>query len=240
MNPEKKQAAATPPPARFGEIVGASPIEVKAQPSPSAVSQLYRDEARQIVKLHDEILTAARSALTTAIRAGEILWSIKEKLEHGNWLPWLKASVPFSERTARNYVACYKRQDELNRQAIAGLTEAYYWLCDSAAEADELEAIEAEIDADDKDEAPEPAQPPAAAATETGDQPVQPQKQRKGFRRITDRALERAQVKIDKELTLTVEQISRQSRAVMPEFGNRLVEHGNALIQQGQRLTNHK
>jgi hypothetical protein len=47
---------------------------------------------------------AWQDAVGHAIRAGELLIEARSQLEHGEWLPWLKANFPGSERSARNYV----------------------------------------------------------------------------------------------------------------------------------------
>jgi hypothetical protein len=76
----------------------------------------------EIKKLHSEIMEAARTSLTKAIRIGELLTPIKKAIGHGKWLPWLKKHLPFSESTACNYIRCYDRRDELKSASVADLT----------------------------------------------------------------------------------------------------------------------
>lgn len=72
--------------------------------------------------------TNFRSAVQHAIRAGELLIEAKSQLGHGEWLPWLEANFPGSERTAQNYMrmarksACVADLPSI-RDAIALLAE---------------------------------------------------------------------------------------------------------------------
>ena len=87
----------------------------------------------EIVALHGEILTAARTSLDKAIRIGELLAGIKSELAHGHWLPWLKSNVPFAERTARNYMRCHTERDRLKSASVADLGDAYQLLAQPQA-----------------------------------------------------------------------------------------------------------
>lgn len=49
----------------------------------------------------------------------------KAELKHGQWLPWLKASVPFTHETARKYTACYENRAKLKFQSDWNLSDAY-------------------------------------------------------------------------------------------------------------------
>lgn len=79
----------------------------------------------EIIRLHGQILDAARTSLDNAIRIGELLVQEKARLNHGEWLPWLKGHVPFSDRTARNYMQCYEQRDRLKMESVSDLTSAY-------------------------------------------------------------------------------------------------------------------
>lgn len=70
-----------------------------------------RLEPRRLAVLAEEIgaevaaaETEFQSAVRHAIRAGEKLIEAKGLVSHGQWLPWLAANFPGSERTARNYI----------------------------------------------------------------------------------------------------------------------------------------
>lgn len=78
----------------------------------------------EIKRLHNDILGHARQSLSDAIRVGELLTQVKAVLKHGEWLDWLK-QIPFNDRTARRYVSCYERRDQLKTDNVANLSEAY-------------------------------------------------------------------------------------------------------------------
>lgn len=65
---------------------------------------------------HNMVENAARSTVEYAIHAGELLIEAKAQVRHGEWLPWLEANFPGSERTARGYM-----QVASNRQRVADL-----------------------------------------------------------------------------------------------------------------------
>ena len=88
-------------------------------------TEIPAEIVQEIARLHQQILGHARNSLNDAIRIGEILTQVKSVLRHGEWLNWLKSSVPFSERTAQNYMACYVRRDAFKSANVADLTRAY-------------------------------------------------------------------------------------------------------------------
>jgi hypothetical protein len=83
------------------------------------------DAAAEIIRLHAEILAAARTTIQKAIRIGELLLQEKQRVGHGKWLPWIKANVGFSERTVRNYIRVYDNRDRLKSANVADLSDAY-------------------------------------------------------------------------------------------------------------------
>ncbi len=62
--------------------------------------------------------------LDKAIRIGELLQEQKAGLKHGEWLPWVKENLPFSERLARDYMRFYNKREELKTAKIADLDDA--------------------------------------------------------------------------------------------------------------------
>jgi hypothetical protein len=100
-------------------------------------------------ELRTEVAAVERSwrdVVGHAIRAGELLLEAKAAVGHGEWLPWLEANFPGSERTARNYMRLATNRQHVAdlptvREAIATLTET------SDAEAPRETDIEARIEA---------------------------------------------------------------------------------------------
>jgi hypothetical protein len=88
----------------------------------------------QILKLHAEILDAARTSLPKAIKIGELLTGLKEKMEHGQWLPWIQKNLSFSDRTAARYIKCFSESDRLGKfDSVTNLTDAYELLSEPKA-----------------------------------------------------------------------------------------------------------
>ncbi len=98
----------------------------------------------EITRLHGEIISAAKSSLQKAKRIGELLTQQKEKLEHGQWLPWLKANLPISQQTASNYMRIFRDWETVKLLNVGNLSEAYRLLA-PPKEPDALSEIETRI-----------------------------------------------------------------------------------------------
>jgi len=83
------------------------------------------DIAQEIARLHTEVLSCVKVGLETAIRIGELLTQQKEKLGHGYFTRWINANLPFTDRTARNYMRLYEGRDRLKTETVSVLTEGY-------------------------------------------------------------------------------------------------------------------
>jgi hypothetical protein len=82
----------------------------KPKPSPATI--------KQINAAHDAVVASGRDALQNAIRAGELLTSVKEGTEHGDWETWLSANCPdISARTVRLYMRLAKNDKKLDEAA---------------------------------------------------------------------------------------------------------------------------
>jgi hypothetical protein len=82
------------------------------------------DELGQEVRAAED---AARDAVSHAIRAGELLIEAKSLVKHGEWLPWLDANFPGSERTAQTWMRLASKSAAVAdlptvREAVAMLT----------------------------------------------------------------------------------------------------------------------
>jgi len=94
--------------------------------------------AIRIIELHDSVIGGMRNVLQNSILIGEELSKKKQELGHGNWIPWIDSNLPFSERSARNYLRLYENRDILNRQPIADLKSAIKFLSDSSMDEKEI------------------------------------------------------------------------------------------------------
>jgi len=81
--------------------------------------------AREINRLHSEIMSAAKTSLEKAIQIGELLTAKKQSMKHGEWLPWIKERLSFSARTVQNYLRCWERRADLKNASVAFLADAY-------------------------------------------------------------------------------------------------------------------
>lgn len=106
------------------------------------MKELSRTRADEIRTLHDEIIQGLRRSLERAIRIGELLTEQKTSMQHGQFGQWIAVNLPFTDRTARNYMRCYRERDRLKTETISDLTNAYLLLREP--EPKQLELIEEE------------------------------------------------------------------------------------------------
>lgn len=89
------------------------------------MNEIEKSWIDEIRKLHNEIWSSLKSSLEKAIRIGQILNEQKENLEHGKFTAWVKDNLPFTDRTARNYMRLYRERDRFKTETVSDLTEAY-------------------------------------------------------------------------------------------------------------------
>lgn len=81
------------------------------------------DELSEIRNLHGDVLQAARLSLVKGVRIGELLTEIKKRCGHGNWLDYLDTHLPFSERTAQQYMMLFAKRDALKSANFADFVD---------------------------------------------------------------------------------------------------------------------
>lgn len=84
-----------------------------------SVTKTTRD---RIIELHMGIVQVARRSVMDAIKIGQLLSEQKERMKHGEFLPWLE-ELPFEQRTSYRYMALYQYHDKI--AIVANLQEAY-------------------------------------------------------------------------------------------------------------------
>lgn len=67
----------------------------------------------EIIELHNSIMDAVQINLEKAVRIGELLTQQRELLKHGEWLPWVEANLPFSDRSTRRYLQLYENRGQV-------------------------------------------------------------------------------------------------------------------------------
>ncbi len=82
-----------------------------------------KDAATELNRLDAAIQSGMRQTVADAIRAGEILSQVKDRLGHGEFLPWIEENCGFSRQTADNYRRLYEHRDKL--PTVSNLQEAY-------------------------------------------------------------------------------------------------------------------
>ena len=97
------------------------------------MNQIQQSTIQEIVALHNEIDGHLRMSLEKAIRIGELLTEQKDSLKHGEFTPWIKDNLPFTDRTARNYMRLYKQKDRLKTETVSDLKSAYQLIFDPEA-----------------------------------------------------------------------------------------------------------
>jgi hypothetical protein len=89
---------------------------------------LEKSRIDEIGKLHGEIIVNLKISLENAIRIGELLTEQKSSLKHGQFTYWIATNLPFSDRTAQNYMRVYRERDRLKTETVSDLKSAYKFL----------------------------------------------------------------------------------------------------------------
>jgi hypothetical protein len=89
------------------------------------ITAIERSRITEIASLHNEIASCLRMSVEKAIRIGELLIEQKSGLQHGEFLSWVKANLPFTDRTAQRYMELYQHRDLLKSDTVSYLSSAY-------------------------------------------------------------------------------------------------------------------
>ncbi len=92
--------------------------------------ELQVHRADEITRLHEETIGLMKKSLVNGIRIGQLLTEQKESLAHGQFGPWIESSLPFTARTAQNYMRLYLERDKLKYETVSQLNQAYKLLSD--------------------------------------------------------------------------------------------------------------
>lgn len=69
--------------------------------------------AAGIRREHGAAMHAAGEAIRHGIECGRLLAAAKDRLAHGQWLPWLEDNTTFSHRTAQRWMRCLEHSERL-------------------------------------------------------------------------------------------------------------------------------
>lgn len=89
------------------------------------------DLATEIEREHTIVLGNLNNALRSALRIGELLNKAKAEIGHGKFTAWITENLPFTERTARNYMRIANRKDEIAAAGVTELSAVYQMIADN-------------------------------------------------------------------------------------------------------------
>jgi hypothetical protein len=89
---------------------------MSADDSTAQVTSELSDLAQRFQSHHLQVQQHLADAKKGAADAGDVLWRAKEKLQHGQWLPWLKEHCQVATRTAQQYMQIAKNYSLVSRQ----------------------------------------------------------------------------------------------------------------------------
>jgi len=78
--------------------------------------------AAGIIKLHNIAVFFGNQTLMIAVKCGELLAKKKDPLSQGQWLPWVKRNLPFTDRIARRYIKVWRNRRTFKEEERHQLT----------------------------------------------------------------------------------------------------------------------
>lgn len=88
-------------------------------------NEIERNRVDEIIGLHSEICGLLKTSLEKAVRIGELLSEQKASLPHGEFGAWIKANLPFTQRTAQNYMRLFDNREQLKNENVSHLSDGY-------------------------------------------------------------------------------------------------------------------
>ena len=79
----------------------------------------------EICRLHREIFQQAETMLQNIMQIGGLLVQRKQKLPHGQFTKWVEENLPFTTRTAQNYMKVFRNKEQLKNENVSVLSDAY-------------------------------------------------------------------------------------------------------------------
>lgn len=86
---------------------------------------IEKSRKEEIVQLHGKFAESFKRTLDYGIRIGQLLTEQKADLNHGEFGLWIERNVPFTDRTARNYMKLFRKRDALKSETVSDLKSAY-------------------------------------------------------------------------------------------------------------------
>ena len=139
MKQADKSALAT----RLDGIGMVTPTLAEAQPD-------QVDNVRDIEIITGEILEAKRVGGEAIITIGQRLIEAKERLPHGEWLPWLTERVEFSERQAQRLMRIAREYENPTLVSDLGARKALQLLALPESEREEFLSVTHQVNGEEK------------------------------------------------------------------------------------------
>jgi len=76
----------------------------------------------EIIKWHNIAHDRLCGTWEAYVKCGELLTAEQAKLNHGEWIPWIEANLPFGRSQAWRYMRCYEQRHETNVASKQHLT----------------------------------------------------------------------------------------------------------------------
>lgn len=86
---------------------------------------IEKSRKEEIVQLHGKFAESFKRTLDHGIRIGQLLTEQKADLNHGEFGLWIERNIPFSSRTARNYMKLFRNRDALKTETVSDFKSAY-------------------------------------------------------------------------------------------------------------------
>jgi len=109
------------------------------------MNNIEQSRVQEIITLHNEIAGYLKTSLEKAIRIGGLLSEQKSSLKHGEFTSWMKANLPFTDRSAQNYMRLHRERNRLKTETVSDLKSAYKLLTAPKPESD-IERLRRELD----------------------------------------------------------------------------------------------
>ena len=87
--------------------------------------ELVKDTTALIIQKHLEFELSLKTSVNLAIEIGRLLAEKKEELGHGEFTPWVNENLPFTTRTAQNYMRLFNKREAIEEAKPKDITEAY-------------------------------------------------------------------------------------------------------------------
>ena len=84
-------------------------------------------DAAEFIKLHYVAVFFGNQTLMIAVKCGGLRSKKKDSLSQGQWLPWVKRNLPFTDRTARRYIKVWHNRQTFKEEGPKLILRQFYF-----------------------------------------------------------------------------------------------------------------